>query len=165
MNPRDVRPPTLSSKRSSRWGFGFLRSIASALAEHGHAAECLARRSLYLEVGRFLAERAALPPNGCSRWLAERIGERDQDAIPTGSALDALQSERLEAMLLGLDLSFRERDGGWERETVVYFVSASADRCLRHRTLAAVDWSDLPEEVRAARLGAGDREYCLRLLP
>lgn len=126
--------------------------------------------AMYECVSELLEKDTGIARPGVLAWLVETLAEDDPEIrrwVGSPPPLAPRDRTRLGDALIGLDVTFRMIPGSqnaWQRVITAYvLVEGGAPK--KHTVVDQLDWSDLPEEVREARLGGGDPEVTFKLLP
>ena len=145
-----------------------LADIERALDDAARSPDVMQQLDAYSFAADTLARHSGASIEECLGWLVAAFGERDASALaclaqrrPPAPPV----AQRLATMMLEYRVAYRKAAAGkrWERELTLYVLSQGVP--MRAQRTDEVEWSDLPEPVRAQNLGARRDEINFTLWP
>jgi len=122
-------------------------------------AERANKRAIYDFAAAQLAQATGRDEATAAAWLKARLGEGDLDEpdLPAPRPPSPQASASFETTLHSLEVSYRPADptrtcGDWDRAITVTLRPSHGEQGLRRRVVDALDWSELPSDVRKAAL-------------
>lgn len=155
MHPRHPRPtgPSAFSFPTIARAERVLRRVSDELDAVAREQERLELDALLGEAGAMLGATLGLPPRDCTRWLAHHVTK----TAPPSSVTTA----RLARCVVDVRATYRREGRDCTREVLAVCVDGGVPRAPQHR--APIDWSRLPEDVRAAFLAQPDESFTVSL--
>jgi hypothetical protein len=109
------------------------------------------------EAGTMLGAALRLPQRDCTRWLENQISKTTLSSPPSFSDAAA----RLRSCVVDVRATYRREGRNCTRELLAVCVDGGVPRTPLHRT--PIDWSRLPEDVRAAFIAHADEPFTVSL--
>lgn len=158
MHPRHPRPtgPSTSSFPTIARAERVLRRVSDELDAVAREQERLELNALLDEAGAMLGSALGLHPRDCTSWLAHHFTKTASSSLPSSVA-----TARLARCVVDVRATYRREGRDCTREVLAVCVDGGVPRAPLHR--ASIDWSRLPEDVRAAFLAQPDEPFTVSL--
>ena len=145
-----------------------LAQIERALEEAALHPDVMQQVDAYAFAADVLAGHTDAPLEECLGWIVEAFGAKEPSllaCLPHRRPASPQLAQRLAEALLEFKVVYRKvaKGGPWQREFTLF---RAADKgAVRVQRVEDIDWSDLPETVRADALGSRRTEINFTLWP